>query len=396
MGSLAAGQTGGEIQGRFNKDNWTNYDEANDWSYDPTKLAFADWDRVTLYRNGVLVWGTEPPGGGGGTNQTLTLNKAGTGTGTVTSSPAGLNCGAGCTTQNASFASGTNVTLTASAATGSAFAGWSGACTGTGTCTVAMTQARTVTATFNTAPTEPDADREQGGYGDGHRDVEPGRDQLRHHVPDAERELPERDERDPHAVGRHRLDLRRLERGLHGHGRLHGRHDTGTHGDGHVQAAPTNQTLTVNKAGTGTGTVTSSPAGINCGTACTTQNASFANGTNVTLTASAATRIDVRRLDRGLHGHRRLHGGDDAGTHGDRHVQRGAQQPDADVDQGGHGHGLGDVEPGRDQLRNHVPDAERQLRQRDQRDAHGVAPPPDPPSQAGAARARAPRAAPWP
>ena len=48
MGSLAAGQTGGEIQGRFNKDNWTNYDESNDWSYDGTKLAFADWDRITL------------------------------------------------------------------------------------------------------------------------------------------------------------------------------------------------------------------------------------------------------------------------------------------------------------------------------------------------------------
>ena len=35
-------------------------------------------------------------------------------------------------------------------------------------------------------------------------------------------------------------------------------------------------------------TVTSSPAGINCGTACTTQNASFPSGTSVTLTAAAA------------------------------------------------------------------------------------------------------------
>jgi uncharacterized repeat protein (TIGR02543 family) len=42
--------------------------------------------------------------------------------------------------------------------------------------------------------------------------------------------------------------------------------------------------LTVGK--TGSGTVTSSPSGINCGTSC---SASYASGTNVTLTASAAT-----------------------------------------------------------------------------------------------------------
>ncbi|MFN7171098.1 MAG: hypothetical protein ACK4NT_07700, partial [Candidatus Omnitrophota bacterium] len=42
-------------------------------------------------------------------------------------------------------------------------------------------------------------------------------------------------------------------------------------------------TLTVNKAGTGTGTVTSNPAGINCGSACSAQ---FNSGTQVTLTAT--------------------------------------------------------------------------------------------------------------
>jgi Divergent InlB B-repeat domain/Fibronectin type III domain len=48
----------------------------------------------------------------------------------------------------------------------------------------------------------------------------------------------------------------------------------------------TGSTLTVTKAGTGGGTVTSSPAGINCGTTC---SASFTNGAAVTLTAAAAT-----------------------------------------------------------------------------------------------------------
>jgi subtilisin family serine protease len=44
--------------------------------------------------------------------------------------------------------------------------------------------------------------------------------------------------------------------------------------------------LTVQKNGTGSGTVTSSPAGINCGSTC---SASFTSGSSVTLTATAAT-----------------------------------------------------------------------------------------------------------
>ncbi|MDH4138922.1 MAG: hypothetical protein OEW09_19730, partial [Anaerolineae bacterium] len=43
--------------------------------------------------------------------------------------------------------------------------------------------------------------------------------------------------------------------------------------------------LTVNKAGTGTGTVTSDPAGINCGADCTE---GYSDLTSVTLTATAA------------------------------------------------------------------------------------------------------------
>src|SRR5437016_14127428 len=46
--------------------------------------------------------------------------------------------------------------------------------------------------------------------------------------------------------------------------------------------------FTVSKAGTGSGTVTSSPAGITCGTGCLTASADYDNGTAVTLTATAA------------------------------------------------------------------------------------------------------------
>ena len=50
----------GNIQARFAQPDGSNYTGTGDYSFDPTKLSFADWDYVTLYRNGVLVWGTEP------------------------------------------------------------------------------------------------------------------------------------------------------------------------------------------------------------------------------------------------------------------------------------------------------------------------------------------------
>jgi List-Bact-rpt repeat protein len=79
----------------------------------------------------------------------LTVTLTGSGSGTVTSSPAGINCGIDC---SEAYATGTEVTLTATPASGSTFAGWSGACTGT-SCKVTMSQARSVTATFEKAPT---------------------------------------------------------------------------------------------------------------------------------------------------------------------------------------------------------------------------------------------------
>jgi hypothetical protein len=83
---------------------------------------------------------------------TLTIGaNLGLGSGTVTSSPAGITCGSGC---QVLFNEDTAVTLTASPAPGSAFAGWSGAgCSGTSTtCTVLMSEDQTVTARFDTVP----------------------------------------------------------------------------------------------------------------------------------------------------------------------------------------------------------------------------------------------------
>ncbi len=58
-GSIAAGGQA-SLQARLNKADWSSYTQTNDYSFDATKTAYTDWDRVTLYRNGGLVWGIEP------------------------------------------------------------------------------------------------------------------------------------------------------------------------------------------------------------------------------------------------------------------------------------------------------------------------------------------------
>ena len=59
-GTLAAGATAGPIQSRFSKNDWSAYTQTGDYSFDPTKSQLVDWTKVTVYRNGVLVWGVEP------------------------------------------------------------------------------------------------------------------------------------------------------------------------------------------------------------------------------------------------------------------------------------------------------------------------------------------------
>jgi endo-1,4-beta-xylanase len=59
-GSLPAGGDSGEIETRSHKADWSNFDESNDYSFDPSKTSFTPWEGVTLYRNGQLIWGTEP------------------------------------------------------------------------------------------------------------------------------------------------------------------------------------------------------------------------------------------------------------------------------------------------------------------------------------------------
>jgi hypothetical protein len=59
-GTLAGGASTGEIQARFNHEDWALFAEGDDYSFDPTKTSFADWHKVTLYQRGALIWGLEP------------------------------------------------------------------------------------------------------------------------------------------------------------------------------------------------------------------------------------------------------------------------------------------------------------------------------------------------
>ncbi|MEZ2336397.1 cellulose binding domain-containing protein [Mucilaginibacter sp. RCC_168] len=59
-GNLNPGSTSGAIQSRFGNSDWSNLSEANDYSYRQGSAVYADNPNITLYRNGVLIWGTEP------------------------------------------------------------------------------------------------------------------------------------------------------------------------------------------------------------------------------------------------------------------------------------------------------------------------------------------------
>jgi hypothetical protein len=207
----------------------------------------------------------------------LTVSKAGTGSGTVTSSPTGIACGVTC---SASYNAGTVVTLTAGPAADSTFAGWNGAgCSGTGACTVTMTAATTVTATFTRQTFPLTVDR--AGTGSGTVTSSPAGINCGATC----------------SASYDSGTVVTLTAAAAGDSTFTGWSGGGCAGTGvctvtmtaatTVTATFTRQTfpLTVDRAGTGSGTVTSSPAGIACGAAC---SASYDSGTVVTLTAAAA------------------------------------------------------------------------------------------------------------
>lgn len=219
----------------------------------------------------------------------LTVNKSGTGSGTITSNPGGINCGSTC---SAAFNAGTAVTLSAVAASGSTFAGWSGGgCSGTGTCTLTMNAAQNVSATFNTAQSFGTLNLQVSGLPSGNSATltitgPNGFSQQRTILTGTGQSLSDV------VTGTYTVAAPSVVvNGTTYNPNPASQNITVTTGSAtasvnYTQAPAASFTLTVNKAGTGGGTVSSSPAGINCGVNC---SASFSSGASVILNPVADT-----------------------------------------------------------------------------------------------------------
>jgi lysophospholipase L1-like esterase len=214
------------------------------------------------------------------TTYALTVAKSGSGSGTVTSSPSGISCGSAC---SANYPSGTSVTLTAGAASGSTFAGWGGVCSGTSTCTTSLTQARSVTATFNTSTT-PNYPLivAKSGAGTGVVSSSPSAINC---GSSCSASFSSGTSVTLTASAASNSVFAGWSGACSGTGACtvsmtQARSVTATFN------ASATYALTVTKAGTGAGTVASSPSGVNCGSSC---SANFGGNASVTLTASAET-----------------------------------------------------------------------------------------------------------
>jgi endo-1,4-beta-D-glucanase Y len=61
-GTLKPGATTGEMQIRINKNDWSNFNESNDYSYNVNQHTLVDWNKIVLIRSNALVWGVAPGG----------------------------------------------------------------------------------------------------------------------------------------------------------------------------------------------------------------------------------------------------------------------------------------------------------------------------------------------
>jgi subtilisin family serine protease len=204
---------------------------------------------------------------------TLTVTLTGSAGGVVTSTPAGIDCGSDCTEP---YPGGTTVTLSATPAAGHAFGGWSGACAGQGDpCTVTMSADQQVSASFVSLFTLTVATAGSGAVTSSPAGISCGADCSESYVSGTAVTLTATPAAG-YAFG-----------GWSGACAGQGNPCTVAMTADQVVAATFRVAVTLNVTlqGGGTGTVTSSPAGISCGADCSQV---YATGTTVTLTATPA------------------------------------------------------------------------------------------------------------
>lgn len=210
----------------------------------------------------------------------LTVSKSGTGSGTVTSSPAGIECGSTCA---ASLDHGTLVKLTGTPATGSKAVTWGGCdkVNGANECEVAMSAAKTITATFNLESHQLTLIKNGSGTGtvtSSPAGIECGSECQASFDHGALVTLTGTPGPNTKAVVWQTCP-----------GTVNASNQCETTMSAAKEAVATfsleQHQLTVERKGTGSGTVASSPAGIECGATCA---ASFDHGTLVKLSGTPA------------------------------------------------------------------------------------------------------------
>ena len=212
--------------------------------------------------------------------RTLTVAKSGAGTGSVSSSPVGISCGVDCTQD---YGLGTLVTLTATPGANSVFSGWTGCVSVTNECVVTMDAAKTVTATFGLEQRSLTVSKSGSGTGSvssSPAGVDCGSDCSQNYDHGTAVTLTPTPGANSTFTSWSGCDS--VTGNVCNVTMSSAKNVTATFG---LQQ----RALTLSKNGTGTGTVASSPVGIDCGSDC---SQSYDHGTVVTLSPSVGPNSD--------------------------------------------------------------------------------------------------------